>query len=657
MQENLNLFDIMVVGATPAGIMAALSAGRLGSKVLLSEYHKHIGGMSTSGLGKSDIEKRDAIDGIFKEFTQRVFKYYVDKYGKDSENVKLCKSGYYYEPSVAEYVFNQMIDENENVTLLLNHQIESVKTESNKISCISFKNRSNTEINTVKADKYIDATYEGDLFALSGAAYRVGREAKIEFDEEHAGRIFFDFDDMCFLEGSTGEADNKLTAYTYRLCLTEDPQNSYVMTNPPEGYERENYLKYLVDLREGRLGPPKVLREGHGYYPEHFNTLMRVFSFARIPNKKFDVNINPRPLGFPFVEENYTYLDSNWKEREEIFNKHRALALGLLYFVQNDHEVPEEHRSMARRYNLPLDEFTDNQHFPWQLYVREGRRLKGGYTLTENDVRLQKDNSRNTIFYDSIISGEFPIDSFPVSKDASKEKKVLEGYIGLLEISPYQIPYRILIPEKIENLIVPVAASTTHIAYSTIRMEPLWMGIGQAAGIAAHMACRTKINFKDVPINQLQEILLENRQIISYFVDITRNDKAFKAIQFWGTKGIFSSYNAEPMKPIENSDLNDFLQILHRLLNSDLSFNSPDNFDNVTIADFENLIKSLVLNYKLSSSTEKIADSLQKYKLDTTNWLYDQRELTTPVFRGEVCIAFYNLFFAIQKNSHSIKRG
>ncbi len=649
MQENLNVFDIMVVGATPSGIMAALSAGRLGAKVLLSEYHKHIGGMSTSGLGKSDIEKRDAIDGIFKEFTQRVFKYYVDKYGEDSENVKLCKDGYYYEPSVAEYVFNQMIDENKNVTLLLNHQIESVKTESNKISSVSFKNRSNTEIKTVKAQKYIDATYEGDLCALSGAEYRVGREAKSEFDEEHAGRIFFDFDDMCFLEGSTGEADNKLPAYTYRLCLTEDPENSYVMTNPPEGYNRENYLKYLEDLREGRLGPPKVFREGHGYYPEHFNTIMRVFSFARIPNKKFDVNINPRPLGFPFVEENYTYLDSNWKEREEIFKKHRALALGLLYFVQNDHEVPEEHRSMARKYNLPLDEFTDNEYFPWQLYVREGRRLKGGYTLSENDVRLQKDSRRNNIFYDSIISGEFPIDSFPVSKEASKDKKVLEGYIGLLEISPYQIPYRILIPEKIENLIVPVAASTTHIAFSTIRMEPLWMGIGQAAGIAAHMACKAKINFKDVPINQLQEILLENRQIISYFEDMDRNDKAFKAIQFWGTKGIFSSYNAEPMKPIENSELNDFLQILHQLLDSDLSFNRPDNFDNVTIGDFANLLKSLVLSCKLSNSAENIADPFRKYKLDTTNWLYDQRELTTPVLRGEVCIAFYNLFFAIQK--------
>jgi hypothetical protein len=340
-----------------------------------------------------------------------------------------------------------------------------------------------------------------------------------------------------FLQGSTGEADKKLQAYTYRFCLTDDPKNSFVLKEPPSGYNRENYLKYFEDLKEGRLGPPKVFKEGHGYYPEHFNTMMRVFSFARIPNRKFDVNINPRPLGFPFAGENYAYPEANWHEREKIFKRHRELALGLLYFVQNDPEVPKEQREMACQYHLSLDEFADNEHFPWQFYVREARRLKGRYTLNENDVKLQEGTKRTKIFNDSIISGEFPIDSFPVSKEPSPDKKVLEGYIGMLEIAPYQVPYSILVPEKLEGLIVPVAASTTHVAFSTIRMEPLWMGIGQAAGTAAHIASKMNVDFKDVPINQLQKLLIDNQQIITFFKDIGINDKAFKAFQFWGQKG------------------------------------------------------------------------------------------------------------------------
>jgi hypothetical protein len=354
MSKESVVYDVVVVGGTPGGIMAAVAAGRLGSRVLLTEYHGHIGGMSASGLGKSDVENREAVAGLFREFTQRVLDYYVDKYGEDSENVLLCKGGYYYEPSVAEMVFNQMISEVKTITLLVNHQIEEARVGSSDITGVVFRDRNNGELKTFRGKVYVDATYEGDLYALAGADYRLGREGKDEFDEKHAGRIFFDYNENVFLEGSTGEGDDKLTAYTYRLCLTDNPENSYILTEPPSGYNRDNYLKYFDDLKEGRLGPPKVFKEGHGYYPEHFNTMLRVFSFARIPNRKFDVNTNPRPLGFPFVGQNYTYPEAGWKEREQIFTRHRELALGLLYFVQNDPEVPKEHREMARQYHLPL---------------------------------------------------------------------------------------------------------------------------------------------------------------------------------------------------------------------------------------------------------------------------------------------------------------
>lgn len=646
MQRKIELYDVMVVGGTPAGIMAAIAAGRLGSKVILTEYHNHIGGMSTSGLGKSDIENREAIAGLFKEFTQKVLDYYVNKYGENSENVKLCKEGYYYEPSVAEIIFNQMIAEVGNITVVLNHQIENVRIVSNKITKVIFTDRSNGSKISYEAKTYLDATYEGDLYALSGAEYRLGRESSDEFKEEHAGKIFFDYNEMVFLEGSTGEADKKLQAYTYRFCLTDDPKNSFVLTEKPPGYNRENYVQYFEDLKEGRLGPPKVFKEGHGYYPEHFNTMMRVFSFARIPNRKFDVNINPRPLGFPFAGENYTYPEANWPEREKIFKRHRELALGLLYFVQNDPEVPKEHREMAQRYNLPLDEFADNKHFPWQFYVREARRLKGLYTLNENDVKLQQGNQRTQIFNDSIISGEFPIDSFPVSKEPSPDKKVLEGYIGMLEISPYQVPYRILVPEKIEGLIVPVAASTTHVAFSTIRMEPLWMGIGQAAGNAAHLAAEMNVDFKDVPVNQLQKSLIDNQQIITFFKDIDPNDKAFKAIQFWGTKGFFDSYEARSKEPLVVVELNKWLKIFNAL-KSNYMIELTDNQHNqdVSIYFFLQQIEQIIRNNELLVSKKEL-HTIQLNQI-TSNCLYDSRDYSLPVLRGEACLVFFKLLFTL----------
>ena len=618
--------DVAVVGGTPAGIMAAIAAARAGVKVTLVEYHKHIGGLSTSGLGKSDIENKNAIIGLFREFAGNVLKHYEETYGADSENVKKCKMGYYYEPSVAEKVFNAMVAAEKNITTLLNYQIEQAATEADRVAELVFKNRSTEELLKLKAGVFIDATYEGDVYALAGAEYRLGREGKEEFKEAHAGRIFFDYNDNVFLPGSTGEADKKLPAYTYRLCLTDDPENSYVLKSPPSGYDRNNYVNYFDDLKEGRLSGPKVFKEGHGYYKAHFDTMMRVFSFAEIPNRKFDVNTNPRPLGFPFPEENANYVEADWKQREKVFQRHRELALGLLYFVQNDAEVPEEHRKMANQYHLAKDEFTDNTHFPWQLYVREARRLKGLYTLSENDVTLQGNATRTTVFHDSIIAGEFPIDSFPVSKEPSADKKVLQGYIGMLPIAPYQIPYRILIPEKLNGLIVPVAASTTHVAYSTLRMEPLWMGIGQAAGTAAALAIGAKVQPREVAVNELQKKLLEGNQILSYFEDYDPSDKASAAAQFWGSKGFFTNYNANLRQPVTAAELDKWIELAQDSLGTNGAKRVGKESETVSLADFMNLAQ-----------------------LKETSWIYDKRPVDSPVQRGEVCLALFNKVF--EKNA------
>lgn len=507
-------FDIVIVGGTPGGIAAALAAARLGRSVALVEYHSHIGGMTTSGLGKSDIENRDLIGGLFREFTQRVRQHYVETCGPDSDNVRLCRDGYYFEPSVAEAVLEAMLGEQSTIRVMKGQRLVSASVTDNRLTSIVIQNRQSRASLTLHGDLLIDATYEGDLYAAAGAEFRLGRESRDEFGEPHAGVVYYDYQNGRFLPGTTGEGDHRLPACTYRLCLTTDPANAHVLTEPPPRFDRDNYLGYFDDLASGRLSGPKVLKPGRGYNPAHFDTMVRALSVSEIPNHKTDVNINPRPLGFPFPEENIGYVEGDEATRQRICERHRELTLGLLWFLQHDSEIPSAHRDIARQYHLPLNEFTDDGHFPFQLYVREARRLQGEVTLTEHDMTTDAATSRARP--DVIAVGEFPIDSFPCRKRQPHDTVVLEGYLGMLDsvTRPYGIPYGIMVPESIDALLVPVAASTTHVAYSSIRMEPTWMCLGQAAGTAAHLALSHKSQPRHVPLHNLRESLKQQGQVL-----------------------------------------------------------------------------------------------------------------------------------------------
>ena len=508
--------DVVIYGGTPGGIAAAVSAARMGREVKLVEYHQHIGGMTTSGLGKSDIENRAMIGGLFKEFVAGVHQHYIAKYGAEHEITRLCQEGYYYEPHVAEAVLESLIAIEKKITVLKGWRLKAAEVSENKLRGITIIHRQTNSEQRLTARVFLDATYEGDLYAAAGAKFRLGREPREAFDEPHAGVVYFDYQAREFLTGTTGKGDDSLPAYTYRLCLTKDLNNAARLTAPPPGYDRRDYVGYFDDLKAGRLAGPKVFKPGRGYNPKHFDTLVRALSVADIPNNKCDVNINPRPLGFPFPEENRGYLEGDEATRERIRQRHRSLVLGLLWFLQNDPEVPESHRELAREMHLPKDEFADNDHFPWQLYVREGRRLIGEYTLTQHDITGKGQNPKHHA--DSIAVGEFPIDSFPCRKRQPDDTLVLEGYLGMLDYitRPYEIPYRILIPEKIDGLIVPVAASTTHVAFSSIRMEPTWMALGQAAGVAAHLAIEEGVEPRAVSISALQTHLLNQGQVIRH---------------------------------------------------------------------------------------------------------------------------------------------
>lgn len=545
--------DIIVVGGTPGGIAAAITAARLGRSVAIVEYHRHLGGMTTSGLGKTDIETREAIGGVFREFVGRVLQHYREEYGADSENVRLCRDGYYYEPSVAQKVIDRMVADESKIKVFRHHRLAEVLRDGKRVIGVRVEPREGGPSVTLRGRMFIDATYEGDLAAAAGARYRLGRESRAEFGELHAGVVYQDFETRAFLSGTTGEGDKRLQAYTYRLCLTSDPANSVPCNSPPPGYERTRYLGYLDDWKAGRLGAPKKMQAGVGYFAPTFGTVVRALSIAEIPNRKYDVNMNPRPLSFPFTGENEGYPESDWPRREEIALRIRNLTLGLLYFLQHDTEVPAEHRDLARKYQLARDEFVDNDHFPWQLYVREARRIVGLYTLSERDVTVGPDLGRTPIHADSIAAGEYPIDSFPVRKREPGHDKALEGYLFMqAELTrPYQIPYRILVPETIDALLVPVAASTTHVAFSSIRLEPTWMALGQAAGTAAHLALIDGRQPRDVDVEALQRLLLKQGQVLTWFSDLDRKDPAHDALQFLGAKGFFPTYRAESQEPLD----------------------------------------------------------------------------------------------------------
>ena len=492
--------DLVVIGGTPGGIATAVTAARLGHTVTLVEYHRHVGGMSASGLGASDITHREMIQGFFREFVDRIKSHYVETYGAGSPNVKLCQYGYWYEPIVAEKIFESFLAEQPKITVLKHHQLVSAETKEGRVVSVTVVNRSTNETRKLSAKVFADATYEGDLIAAAGAEFRLGRESRDEFGEPHAGNIY----NIPGGEriGGTGEADKRLPAFTFRIPLSSNPENQVPLTAPPVGYDRTRYLGYFDDLKGGRFG----------------NNLTTIaFTIRKLPNDKIELNMKPIPLGFVFAEENAGYIEGDWAERERITAKLRNISLGLLWFLQHDPAVAENAHATALKYQPCRDEFADYDHFPFQLYVREGRRLVGEFTLTEQNITEQPGLVSERLHDDAIAVGEFPIDSFPTHKRQPGDTVVLEGYLGMLGkiTKPYQIPYRIMVPKKVNGLIVPVPASTTHVAFSSVRLEPTWMALGQAAGVAAHLAIAHEVELRAVPVKEMQAELIKQGAVLT----------------------------------------------------------------------------------------------------------------------------------------------
>jgi len=539
---------VAVYGATPAGISGAIAAARMGSDVILIERTAHIGGLMANGLGATDIKNRGAVGGVFLEYVNNVRNYYAAEYGADSAQVKACNDGYYFEPHVAELVLNNMVHAEARISLYINLELKSVEMRRGRIESALFKDRTGGQDVRVRAQVFVDATYEGDLAAAAGAPYRLGREARSELGEPYAGVVYFGYRSRVYYpELSTGEGDRRIQAYNYRLCLTSNPANHAPVTMP-DGYDRH---EYLLLAREVRTGAVKSFKDA--------------VSIIGMPNDKSDTNNHTIPLiSTDLPEENYPYPEADWAWRDKFAVRLRNYTLGLLYYCHNDTSLPDWFRAEASRWALAKDEYQDNGNFPRQIYVREARRIDGLYNFTAHDVVLDPGQHRTRLQPDSVACGSYEMDSHPTRK-YEPGIPVLEGLLGVHQYREvYQIPYGVIVPKKVRNLLVTGAISGTHMGFSTLRMEPCWMAMGQAGGVAAHLAAAGRKEPAAVDVPTLQRELLKQNAVLMYFddVDFTHPDRA--AIQFFGSR-MYNSYKFNPAQVLDRATAALWLDLARRM--------------------------------------------------------------------------------------------
>lgn len=497
------IFDVVVYGATASGAIAAITAAGEGAEVILVEPGQNVGGMVTGGLSHNDYGDRTVIGGLALEFYQKV----ADRYNKPL---------YYWrgpEPGVGEMIFREWLTE-AGVTLLFDEQVREVHAEEGRISRMALTGGS-----IVHGRVFIDASYEGDLMARAGVSYTVGREGSSEYGESWAGRraILPDghqmlprispYDDKGKLLSlihheplvGEGEADKAVQGYGFRLCVTENPSNMIPFFRP-EGYDPGEYA--LISR----------------YYEVHPGASNMVHFWPTLPKGKSDMN-SSGPISTNVVNGlNWEYPDASYDRRSQIWEEIEDYTMGLLYFLSNDPSVPERIRNETKRMGLCKDEFVENKHWPHQLYIRVARRMIGEYVMTQHDLET------DTLKYDAIGMGSYNIDVrhvqrtyIPVSRFPELHDEVYnEGYISI-PVAPYEIPYRSLLPKFSEctNLIVPVCMSASFIANASIRMEPQYMIMGQAAGLAAAMAAEGSRPVHRIDMDALQKALRDQGQVLS----------------------------------------------------------------------------------------------------------------------------------------------
>lgn len=521
--KNDNKADIIIYGGTPAAVVAAVQAKRMGKTVIVVSPDKHLGGLSSGGLGFTDTGNKEVIGGVAREFYHGIFEHYQkaaswkwqakEEYGNKGQGTPAIdgaeRTMWIFEPHAAEEVFENFVKENgievfrdewldrEKGVKMENGEIASMKTLSGK---------------TFEGKMFIDATYEGDLMAAAGVDYTVGREPNSQYGEEWNGiqtevfqhdHYFKSNIDPYKIPGDSssgllpliskeppgvkGEGDKRLQAYCFRMCLSNNPDNRVAFPRP-DGYDPSQY-ELLI----------RVFNSG---WKELFN------KFDIIPNRKTDTN-NHGPFSTDYIGMNYDYPEASYERRKEIIKQHETYQKGLMYFMATDPRVPKDLQNELNTWGLAKDEFTDNGNWPHQIYVREARRMVSDVVMTENEILSKKPVA------DPIGMGSYTLDSHNAQRYVKPDGYVQnEGDIGVKAPNPYSISYRAIVPKENEckNLLVPVCLSSSHIAFGSIRMEPVFMILGESAATAASIAIDKKGSVQKVNYEELKKQLLSQKQ-------------------------------------------------------------------------------------------------------------------------------------------------
>jgi len=468
--------DLIVFGGTPAGIMSAVAAGRHGTKVVLIEPSYLIGGLMSGGLHKTDIGKRDTIGGLSAEFFKRVMAFYTTMYGAGSPQVKALdytqdpktRGGYYFEPKIALQIFREMLAE-AGVTVRTKEQLQSVDAVAGLIRSLVTRHYETGAETRFTGTVFIDGSYEGDLMAQAGVLYRVGREARAEYQESYAG----------LTEGPAeylGTGDHRVQSYNVRSTISVDPANR-VPIPKPKHYFREAHAHLIATVN------------AHG--------LKRLVELYPDRDRWAEINGKLDPNKADFIGTNLGYSEGDYEQRARITARVQDYWLSHWYMLQNDPALPEDFKADARRYGLPKDEYLESNHVSPQIYVRVARRMQGRYFLTQHDVQRSRSKP------DAICMGSYGTDCHGIQMIQTEDGLKLEGdFNGAADA--YEIPYRSITPYGVKNLLVVAAISASHVAYASVRMEPVFMMLGHAGGLAAHLALTGKTSVQDISIAKLQ---------------------------------------------------------------------------------------------------------------------------------------------------------
>lgn len=488
--------DLCIYGGTSAGVVAALQAARMGKKAILLEQNAHLGGMSAGGLSETDIGTKATIGGLSREFYRRV----GAKNGLP-ENWK-------FEPHVAEQVFIEMAQE-AGAPVYYRQFLKSLKKNGSRLESVTMESGL-----TVEARAFLDATYEGDLLAAAGVSYHVGREDNTVYGETANGiqvreghqfkrpispYITENDPSSGLLPGinpegpaENGTGDTRIQAYNFRLCLTQNEKNR-IPYEKPVGYNPQEYVLLARLLKAG--------------WPES-----QVFGkFDPLFNGKVDKN-NHGPVSTDFIGRNHKWPEADYATREEIFQEHVAYQKGFMWFLGNDPSIPERVRAKWSQWGLPKDEFPETGGWPFQLYVREARRMVADHVMCEANCR------GNRVVEDSVGLASYPMDSHNCQRFVKNGNVFNEGDVQVFGISPYPISFRSIVPKKAEceNLAVPVCLAASHIAYGSIRMEPVFMLLGQSASTALVLALEDHLAVQDVAYDKLRERLVADGQVLEW---------------------------------------------------------------------------------------------------------------------------------------------